>query len=116
MVLAEQDDEAKRRRALELAELSVRQDPNNPEALATLGTVYYRLHRLDDAEKVLQAVVSSGKANSDAAFILARVITDRGRPDGAAPLLKMALDAPGLFVSRKEARQWLDRLTTTSKK
>ena len=112
LVLAEQADDAKRRRALELAELSVRQNPKDADALATLGTVYYRLNRLDEAEKVLQAVVNSGKGNSDAAYILARVKADRGHPDTAPPLLKMALSAPGLFIFRKDAQQWLDRLTT----
>ena len=115
LVLVEQDDDAKHRRALELAELSVRQNPNAADALATLGTVYYRLKRLDDAEKVLQAVFNSGKGNSDVAYILALVKADRGHPDSAPALLKTALAAPGLFVFRKDAQQWLDRLTTTSK-
>ncbi len=41
MALAEQADDAKRRRAIELAELSVRQDPKSADALVTLGIVYY---------------------------------------------------------------------------
>jgi tetratricopeptide (TPR) repeat protein len=115
LVLAEQDDPAKRRRALELAELGVRQEPNAPHALATLGTVYYRMRRLDEAEKALQAVVASGQGNSDAAYILARVRADRGHPEAAPELLQTALAAPGLFICRTEARQWLDRLKTASK-
>ena len=111
LVLAEQNDQAKRKRALELAELSVKQNSNDAAALATLGTVYYRLNRLDDAEKLLQAVVASGKGNSDAAYVLARVKADRGQADAAKTLLKKALDAPGLFTCRKDAREWLDRLT-----
>jgi predicted Zn-dependent protease len=115
LVLAEQDDEAKRRRALELAERNVREQPNDPRAMATLGTVYYRLHRLDEAEKVLQAVVEAGRGSSDAAYTLARVRADRGHPEGAPELLKTALAAPGLFVCRTEAQQWLDRLKAASK-
>jgi tetratricopeptide (TPR) repeat protein len=113
LVLAEQDDAAKRRRALELAELGVRQDPNAPYALATLGTVYYRLHRLDEAEKLLQAVVESGQGSSDAAYILAQVRADRGHSEAVPPLLKSALAAPGLFLCRAEAQEWLDRLTAS---
>ena len=115
LVLVEQTDEPKRRRALELAELSVRQNPKAADALATLGTVHYRLKRLDDAEKVLQAVVGSGQGNSDAAYVLARVRADRGQPEAAPALLKLALDAPGIFIFRKDAQEWLDRLTTKSK-
>ena len=115
LVLVEQPDEPKRRRALELAELSVRQNPKAADALATLGTVHYRLNRLDDAEKVLQAVVASGQGNSDAAYVLARVRADRGQSESVPALLKLALDAPGIFIFRKDAQEWLDRLTTKSK-
>jgi phospholipase/lecithinase/hemolysin/tetratricopeptide (TPR) repeat protein len=114
LVLAEQPDEAKRRQALELAEQATRQHPNDPEALATLGTVCYRLHRLDQAEQALQAVVDSGQGSSDAAYILARVKVERGRAGEAPPLLKAALAAPGFFAFRDEARQWLDRLALAS--
>ena len=95
--------------------MSLRQTPKGVDALATLGTVYYRLGRLEDADKVLQAVVGSGQGNSDAAFILAHVRADRGQSDTMVPLLKMALHASGLFIYRKDAQQWLDRLTTSSK-
>jgi tetratricopeptide (TPR) repeat protein len=114
LVLVEQADPAKQRRALELAEVSVRQNPNAVDALVTLGTVYYRLKRLDDAEKVLQSVFNSGKGNSDAAYFLALVKADRGQAESAPALLKTALAAPGLFIFRKDAQQWLDRLTTAT--
>jgi hypothetical protein len=78
--------------------------------------VYYLQHRGDEAEKILQAVVASGKGKSNAAYLLARVKADRGASDGAAALLKTALAAPGLFLFRKDAQQWLDRLTAASAK
>jgi tetratricopeptide (TPR) repeat protein len=115
LVLAEQADDAKRRRALELAEGLVRQAPDNPEVVATLGTVYYQLHRLDEAESLLQVVVASGQATSDAAYILARVESDRGHPEAGPPLLEAALAAPGLFLGRDEARRWLERLRPASR-
>lgn len=115
LALAEQDDPARRRRALELAELSVRQDPNSIEALTTLGIVCYRNHRLDDASQILQAVYGSGRASSDALYFLALTRSEQGRLEGLSSLLKASLDAPGVFVFRDEARRWLDRLTATSK-
>lgn len=115
LALVEQSDDAKKRRALELAELSIRQDSKAVDALTTLGTVYYRLKRLDDAEKVLKTVVASGKGNSDAAYMLALLEADRGHADGAAALIKTALAAPGLFVARNDARQWLERIASKSK-
>jgi tetratricopeptide (TPR) repeat protein len=115
LMLVEQADGAKKRKALELAELSVRQNPNAADALATLGTVYFRLNRLDDAEKVLRAVVASGKGNSDAAYMLARVQADQGHLENAPSLLRTALAAPGLFIFRKDAQEWLERVSSTPK-
>jgi tetratricopeptide (TPR) repeat protein len=115
LVLADQADDALRRRALELAERNVRQAPGAPEALATLGFVYHRLHRLDEADAVLQAVADSGQVSSDALYTLARVRADRGRVGDAPGLLKAALAAPGFFAARDQARQWLERLTAAAK-
>jgi tetratricopeptide (TPR) repeat protein len=115
LVLAEQNDPARRQRAVELAELSVRQNPKATDSLATLGTVYYRLGRLDDAEKLLQTIVGSGQGSSDAAFILAQVHTDRGQTGSVVPLLKMAINAQGMFISRRDAQQWLNRLTVAAR-
>lgn len=110
LALADQGDDAKTRKALELAELSVRQDSTAADGLITLGTVLYRVKRLPDAEKVLQAVVNGGKANSDAIYILARIRADQGHPETAPALVKSALAAPGLFIYKADAQQWLDHL------
>jgi tetratricopeptide (TPR) repeat protein len=115
LVLAEQNDPAKRKRALDLAELSVRQNSKAADSLATLGTVDYRLGRHEDAQKLLEAVVASGKGSSDAAYILARVRAARGQADAVPKLLKLALSTTGIFIDRKDAQEWLDRLTPTSK-
>jgi tetratricopeptide (TPR) repeat protein len=110
LVLAEQKDPAKQKRALELAELSVRQTPKAADAIATLGTVYFRLNRLDDAEKLLAAVVQNGRCQSDDVLALARVAAARGKKDAVVSLLKKALAASGLFLERNEAQRWLEDL------
>jgi tetratricopeptide (TPR) repeat protein len=115
LLLAEQNDPAKRKRALELAELSVKQNPKAADALAALGTVDYHLGRQADAQKLLEAVVASGNGTSDAAYTLARVLAARGQAEGVPKLLKAALATSGIFIDRKDAREWLDRLTATSK-
>jgi tetratricopeptide (TPR) repeat protein len=115
LVLAEQNDPSKRRRALDLAELSVKQHPKAADALATLATVDYRLGRHEDAHKILEAVIASGSGTSDAAYILARVCEARGKSEAIPKLLKLALSTSGTFIDRKDAREWLDRLTATSK-
>jgi tetratricopeptide (TPR) repeat protein len=108
--LIEQSAEGKRRRALELAEINSRLYPNSSAALATVGWVYYRLGRLDDAERSLRAAVSGGYGSSDMAYFLARVLADRNKPDEVKQWLNLALKAPGAFAFRKDARQMLDLL------
>jgi tetratricopeptide (TPR) repeat protein len=111
LVLAEQADQAKRARALQLAEMNVKLYPNSAESLSTLGWVYYRLGRLEEAERALQAAVAGGTTNAETAYYLAHVLSDRGRTEDARQLLEKALKVPGSFVFRKETQDWLDRLT-----
>ncbi|MGO8899805.1 MAG: tetratricopeptide repeat protein [Isosphaeraceae bacterium] len=116
LVLAAQNDETKKRRAVELAEQGVKLEPKSPRALATLGAVYFRTQRLDDAEKLLTAVFQSGQAQSDDVLALARVEEARGKKDLVAPLLKKAIAVSGLFIERNEAKRWLEELEKSTKK
>jgi tetratricopeptide (TPR) repeat protein len=106
-VLAEQNDPVKHKRAVALAELSVLQNPKAADSIATLGSVYFRINRLDDAEKLLAALFQSGQCQSDDVLALARVEAARGKKDAVVPLLKKALSASGLFLERDEAERWL---------
>lgn len=110
--LIEQQVAAKRQKALELAEVNARQFPRSEPALATLGWVYYRLGRLADAQRALQAAIAGGRATSDTACYLAHVMSDSGKPDEARILLERALTSTGRFIHRDEAQAWLDRLST----
>ncbi len=110
LALAEQPALTKRRRALQLAEALARMDPNSGTALTTLGRVYHKNGRPDDAERALRAALASGTVSSDAPYYLARVLADRGHEAEIAPLLKMSLAAPGRFAFRGEAREWLARI------
>jgi tetratricopeptide (TPR) repeat protein len=110
LVWMEQKDEAKRKKALGLAEANVRRYPYSSEALATLGQVYYRLGRADEAEKALRAAFTGKSGSSDAAYYLARLLAERGQKEEAKRLLSRALGAAGFFASRKEAQAQLDQL------
>jgi tetratricopeptide (TPR) repeat protein len=111
LALAEQKDDAKRQRAVQLAEMNARLYPGSGDALGTLAWVYDRVGRASDAEQVARAARSRGTGSSDTAYYLARILSDPSRPDEVKPLLKTALEAPGRFTYRKEAREWLDRLS-----
>ncbi len=110
LVLIEQKDEAKKRRALEYAENNLRQYPKVAEAASTYGWVLYKLGRLDDAEKALQAAVSGGQFNPDTAYYVARLSVDRGRESQAKQWLEIALKSPGPFALREEAKALLEQL------
>ncbi|MFW5693356.1 MAG: tetratricopeptide repeat protein, partial [Thermoguttaceae bacterium] len=60
LALIEQDDEEKRRRALEYATLNARQNSRSTEALSTYGWVQYKLGNIDEADRVLQAAAGTG--------------------------------------------------------
>jgi superkiller protein 3 len=110
LALAEQADGKKLKRALQLAEVNARQYPNASEAGATLGRIYYLLGRWEEAERALQAAARTGQLSPDAAYYFASVLDQLKRPDDAQKLLKAALDAPGTFLFRKEAKDLQARL------
>jgi tetratricopeptide (TPR) repeat protein len=105
--LIEQDDPAKKERALQLALANARQAPKSAEALATLGRAHYRLGHLDEAERLLRAATSGGQASADTAYFLARVLADRGRKDEARGILQKVTALPGTFAYCAEAKALL---------
>ena len=100
----------KRQRAVQLAEVNVRQYPRMLEALATLGWAYFKSGRLDEADKALTASASGGQISSDTAYYLARVMKDKGRIGTAKDLLTKALETDGPFVNRSRAKELLQEL------
>ncbi len=108
LALCEQD-EAKRSRALEIATFNARQYPKSSYALSTLGWVYYKLGRTDEALRTLQAAASQPQVRSETMYFLARTLWENGNEQDArkvAEKVKLAVEQPGLFVLRPEIRRW----------
>jgi len=101
----------RRARAVQLAELNARQYPRLSDALATLGWVYFKSNRLDDAERLLKASAAGGQISSDTAYYYARVLKERGKLDEAKELLKKALESDGPFVSRADAKALFEEMS-----
>jgi tetratricopeptide (TPR) repeat protein len=114
LVLADQENADKHRRALELAQANARQWPDKPDAAASLGWAYFRQGSMDEAEHYLRAASATGQAGADTGYYLARVLREKAKPDELKALLKAAVEAPGIFAYREEARAWLKRLSTKS--
>lgn len=110
LALAEQDEEAKKRKAFEVAQIGIRAFGNVAEAWSTYGWVLYRLGRLNEAEQALNRAASTGQISPDTAFYLARVLVDRGQTDRAKELLKQALQTKRPFSKRQEAESLLKGL------
>jgi tetratricopeptide (TPR) repeat protein len=113
LALIEQDDKSKQFRALEYAERNVRlyqRGPEAPEAASTYGWVLLKLGKLDDAEKWLQAAVSSGQVSPDTAYYYARLAKERGNDPLAKQWLDGALKSTAPFAMRPDAMALLAKL------
>lgn len=113
LTLLEQGTETGKRRAVELAELNARQYQQAAWALGTLGWIYYKSGRLDDAEKLLGAAVQTGQADADILYFFANVLFDRNRTAEVKKILEAITKAPpGPHMYREDARKWLERLNS----
>ena len=115
LALCEQNDDAKKDRALQYAEDNVRLTNRSAQSLSTYGWVLYRLGRKDAAEQALRAAAQAGPLNLDLAYYLAQVLSDRDHKDEAKSLLDAALKNHGPFSMRPEAQQLLDKLNKEPK-
>ncbi len=113
LALCEEDSREKQQKALEYAVMNVRQYPKQAEAFSTLGWVYYKNGRLDEAAQSLQTAISGGQLSPDTAYYLAKVLVDQDKPEGkkaAKQLLDAAVKTKALFSMRKEAHALLEKL------
>ncbi len=112
LALAEQDDAAKRRLALEYAQIAARLFPDQPESAATLGWAYYKQGRLDEAEVSLRKALGAARPTPEMLYFTARVLVDRGRKQDAIRLLQSpAMKSPAPFYLRNEAKALLEELS-----
>jgi tetratricopeptide (TPR) repeat protein len=110
LVLLEQDQPEKQRRAVQLAESIYRQYPRSVDARATLGWAYFREGRPDDAEAAFGAIVPPEQVGGDSAYYAATFHHQRGRSDVAQALLNGALAGRGAFTQRRAAIELLELL------
>jgi Tfp pilus assembly protein PilF len=115
LALCEQNDPAKKKRALEYARGSYQQNPRNAEAASTLGWVLFKNEDLDNAELALQQATQGGNLSSDTAYYIAQLDYTRGRKERARALVEAALKSAVPFVMRPEAQQLLDKLKSEPK-
>jgi tetratricopeptide (TPR) repeat protein len=95
LVLIESEQESLRGRALQIAEVNSRNNPQTVDAWATLGYIQFRLGDSAAAEKSLGKSLQNGKLSRDAAFYLAKIKQSLGNKDEAKKLYDTAMSLPG---------------------
>jgi tetratricopeptide (TPR) repeat protein len=114
VALAEQSDAAKRRLALEYAQLAARSMGDHPEASIPLAWALYRSGRLDEAQQVIAPVVNSGNRPSpDTVYLLSKLLADRGRKSEARQFLERGIadvSIGNVFLMREAAAEFLKEL------
>lgn len=115
LILSESQDEAKKNRAVQLAELNARLYQQSAEALSTLGWCYFNAGRFQDALKVMGVFTQGAQISPDTAYYFAKVLfsVNRKATDDVFNLLNSAISAKGPFKHRREAETWMGHLTGT---
>jgi hypothetical protein len=107
-VLAEQKDKDKRQRALDIASINQKmfagqKNQQEIEAAATLGWVLFNMEKINEADRVVQAVLNTGNPSPDALYFKARILQEMGKSEDAKKVVDLALKFPKNFVHRPEA-------------
>ena len=102
--------EDERKRALTLSDATFRQT-RDAESAAILGWIFYRLGRMEDAERQFTAVANSRQFTPDAVYFYATFSDDRNRGETVKPMLEAALKTESPFAYRAEAQKLYDRLS-----
>lgn len=105
LTLADTQDETKRQRALQFAQVASQLYPQNNESAVTLGWALYRLNRLQQAETTIQKALKMGQLNSDSSYLIARILFEQNKLDDAARILDSVVNDQGIFVHRQQAQQ-----------
>jgi tetratricopeptide (TPR) repeat protein len=114
LALCEQDDPAKKQRAVRYAESNLRQYPKAAEAAWTCGWTLYKAGRGEEAVQAMRTAAPAPTISADAAFYCAAILADRGQKDQAKQLLEKTVKSPRPFAKRSEAEALLTTLDPES--
>lgn len=105
LLLVEQPDEDKRKRAVEFAQINAMLQPNSAESNITLAWVLYQIGNSREAEAALRKGLAARNMSPDSNYLVAKILADQNRPDVAKQFLAAALENPagGLSVLRADA-------------
>lgn len=109
LVLVESKDEAKRGRALQLAEKNLRQFSNSEAVIGTAAWIQFRLGASDVADRMLGELAKRQSLSAQTAYYAAELLASRGLAEESRKMLKAALENPGIFPQRAAAKTKLNQ-------
>jgi tetratricopeptide (TPR) repeat protein len=107
LVLIESSDEAKRGRALQLAERNLRQLPQAEVTVATAAWIQLKLGAVDVADRLLSQLAARGNLSPQTAFYIADLMDRSGQTEESRQLLTIAVESPGIFPQRAQVKRRL---------
>ena len=112
LALVEQDDPAKKNKALTYAQINYKDNDKSPDALSTLGWVYFKRGEFDQAGLALdQAIKAAGGINNaDTATYAAHILHHRERDWEAKQLLEGLVKSDRPFSMRPEAQKLYEKV------
>ena len=113
LALVEQDDSTKKQKALAYAEGNYRANNNNPDAMSTLGWVYFRRGEFDQARLALEGAVKATNGNvtnPDTATYLAHILYHLEQKLQAKEILNSILQSGRPFSMRPEAEKLFEKV------
>ncbi len=116
LTLASSDDQDKKRRGYEYAQLNFRaySDKNTAAGRAaaiTYAWLLFDVGREAEAETLVQGALRGGSISNESAFYSASILSRRGKENLAAQILKPVLALDLAFPARNEAQKLLDKLS-----
>ncbi len=103
LALLNQNDQAKIQRGAELALVNSRVNPKNVNTISTLAWAQFQLKNYEQAELLLNRVISTGTMPADGAYLLAILRLQQNRLPEAKQLVEAALSAKVAFLFRDSA-------------
>jgi tetratricopeptide (TPR) repeat protein len=118
LALVEQDDPVKKEKALRYAEANYKDNNKSPDALSTLGWVYFRRGEFDKAGLALnQAVQAVGGVlnNPDTATYAAYILHHSEKDWQAKDILESVLNSKRPFSMKPEAEKLYEKVKDAKK-
>ena len=103
----ENPNEKQQRQGLQLAQRNYQLNPNNQLTTSILAWALYKNGSKEVAMEIVSRAAKASPLVPDAAYLIARMLTEEGRGPQAKVILKPYVDSPAIFLYRARAKELL---------